>query len=380
MDNLIQDISEKKFKEAKHVLDERISDVVSRKLFEVKKSILAKISEAEVPIPRASPIPTPNQTNAAKGALRKELGIQKIIKDQGNQPSNWKEKTGGELPANPPRNPTLRQSKVERFAEETRAEKYAAKKAEWEAKEKPYKKEKMSDKRLEALKAKLGITTKKFSDDMKAKVAKIGQHAYGSLEETYVIKHKKTKEVLSRHDDYDKAKDEHNGLGKGKENYGVYKTRKVDSSLRNRNKGSAGGWAENMSESTDYMKRRKSMDAMPKLVRPKPTKVDAAKTDYMKRRKAMSEEELQEASFKIVKARVRGGKIQRRKKVSTRPGYTFRGGKLVRMSPAERRKRKMGARRGKIKRRSKMNRANMKRARSNRKRNALGLNRKPGKR
>ena len=315
MNDLIQAISEKRFEEARHVLDERISDVVSRKLFEIKKSILAKISEADVPIPRPSPTPTPNQTNAAKGSLRKELGIQKIIKDQGNQPSNWKEKTGGELPANPPRNPTLRQSKVERFAEETRAEKYADKKAEWEAKEKPYKKQKVGDKRLDALKAKLGITTKKFDDDMHSKVAKVGQQARGSLE-----------------------------------------------------------------ESTDYMKRRKSMDAMPKLVRPKPTKVDAAKTDYMKRRKAMSEEELQEASFKIVRARVRGGKIQRRKKVSTRPGYTFRGGKLVRMSPSERRKRKMGARRGKIKRRSKMNRANMKRARSNRKRNALGLNRKSGRR
>jgi len=275
MNRLIQAISEKKYELAKNVLDERISDVVSRKLFEVKKSLLAKISEADVPIPRPSPIPTPNQTNAAKGAIRKELGIQKIIKDQGNSPSNWKEKTGGELPSNPPKNPTLRQSKVERFAEETRAEKYAAKKAAWEAKEKPYKKEKMSDKRLDALKAKLGITTKKFHDDIHSKVAKIGQYAQGSLEE---------------------------------------------------------------------------------------------------------EEDLQEASFKIVKARVRGGKIQRRKKVSTRPGYTFRGGKLVRMSPAERRRRKMGARRGKIKRRSKMNRANMKRARSNRKRNALGLNRKPGRR
>ena len=85
------------------------------------------------------------------------------------------------------------------------------------------------------------------------------------------------------------------------------------------------------------------------------------------------EEQLDEARVKIVKARIRGGKIQRRKKVSNVPGMTIRGGKLTRMSPAERRRRKMGQRRGKIKRRAKMNRALMKRQRSIRKRKALGL-------
>jgi hypothetical protein len=90
----------------------------------------------------------------------------------------------------------------------------------------------------------------------------------------------------------------------------------------------------------------------------------------------MSEEEkenLEEARINIVKARIRGGKIQRRKKVSNVPGMTLRSGKLKRMTPAERRNRKMGQRRGKIKRKAKMNRAIMKRQRSLRKRKALGL-------
>jgi len=82
---------------------------------------------------------------------------------------------------------------------------------------------------------------------------------------------------------------------------------------------------------------------------------------------------LDEANFKIVKARVRNGKIQRKKKVSTRPGYTMRGGKLVRMSSGERMKRKRGARKGKVKRKAKMARAMIKRKRSLRKRQSLGV-------
>lgn len=84
-------------------------------------------------------------------------------------------------------------------------------------------------------------------------------------------------------------------------------------------------------------------------------------------------EELDEARIKLIKARVRGGKIQRRKRVSNVPGMTLRGGQLKRMSAAERRRRKMGARKGKIKRRSKMSRALMKRRRSLQKRKSLGL-------
>lgn len=83
--------------------------------------------------------------------------------------------------------------------------------------------------------------------------------------------------------------------------------------------------------------------------------------------------ELSEGNFKIVKARVRGGKIQRKKKVSTRPGYTIRGGKLVRMSSKERQKRKMGARKGKVKRKAKAARSMIKRRRSMRKRQSLGV-------
>ena len=76
---------------------------------------------------------------------------------------------------------------------------------------------------------------------------------------------------------------------------------------------------------------------------------------------------------KLVKVRIRNGKIQRRKKVSNVPGMTFRGGKLIRMSPAERRKRKLGARKGKMKRRGKMAMIKRKRQMSIRKRERLGL-------
>lgn len=51
----------------------------------------------------------------------------------------------------------------------------------------------------------------------------------------YVIKHKKTKQVLNTHDDYATAKDEHEGLGNEKSEYGVYKQTKKDAALRNRN-------------------------------------------------------------------------------------------------------------------------------------------------
>lgn len=82
---------------------------------------------------------------------------------------------------------------------------------------------------------------------------------------------------------------------------------------------------------------------------------------------------IDEARINIVKARIRGGQIQRRKKISNVPGMTLRGGKLQRMSAAERRRRKMGARKAVRKRAPKMNRALMKRQRSLRKRKALGI-------
>lgn len=85
------------------------------------------------------------------------------------------------------------------------------------------------------------------------------------------------------------------------------------------------------------------------------------------------EEELDEARIKILKARVRGGKVQRRRKVSNVEGHKMVDGKLKRMSPAERRRRKLGQKRGKLKRRSKMRLALMKRKRSLRKRASIGL-------
>ncbi len=95
-----------------------------------------------------------------------------------------------------------------------------------------------------------------------------------------------------------------------------------------------------------------------------------AVADYMENEK----EELDEATrIKIVKARIRNGQIQRRKKISNVPGYTLRSGKMTRMTAAERRRRKLGAKRAKIKKRGKMTRILMKRKRSLQKRQRLGL-------
>jgi hypothetical protein len=76
---------------------------------------------------------------------------------------------------------------------------------------------------------------------------------------------------------------------------------------------------------------------------------------------------------KLVKARVRGGKVQRRKVVSGVKGYTIRGGKLTRMSSAERLRRRISQRKAKVKRRAKLARALIKRKRSLRRRQSLGL-------
>lgn len=76
---------------------------------------------------------------------------------------------------------------------------------------------------------------------------------------------------------------------------------------------------------------------------------------------------------KLVRIRIRAGKIQRRKKFSSVPGYTIRGGRVVRMSSQERRHRKMGARRAKIKMRGKKSQILRKRKVSLRKRKAMGI-------
>ena len=90
-------------------------------------------------------------------------------------------------------------------------------------------------------------------------------------------------------------------------------------------------------------------------------------------------EELDEANVqkmgrtKLVRIRIRGGKVQRRKKFSSVKGYTIRGGKLTRMSSLERRHRKMAARKSKFKRRAKLSQSLRKRRMSLRKRKAMGI-------
>jgi hypothetical protein len=76
---------------------------------------------------------------------------------------------------------------------------------------------------------------------------------------------------------------------------------------------------------------------------------------------------------KLIRVRFRGGKVQRRVKKSAVPGFTIRGGRLIRMAPQERRNRRMAARRSKFKRRSKLRQALRKRQISIRKRKAMGL-------
>ena len=78
---------------------------------------------------------------------------------------------------------------------------------------------------------------------------------------------------------------------------------------------------------------------------------------------------LAEAGNRInIDNRVRGGKVQRRKRVSGRDGYTVRDGKLTRMSPEERRNRHRSQVKGARKRRGKNAQANRNRKISMRKR------------
>lgn len=76
---------------------------------------------------------------------------------------------------------------------------------------------------------------------------------------------------------------------------------------------------------------------------------------------------------KLVRVRIRAGKVQRRKKLSAVKGYTIRGGRMVRMPAQERMHRKMAARRSKYKRRAKLRQSLRKRKISLRRRHAMGL-------
>lgn len=77
--------------------------------------------------------------------------------------------------------------------------------------------------------------------------------------------------------------------------------------------------------------------------------------------------------LKLIRLRIRGGKVQRRKRFSNVKGYTLRHGHLLRMSQLEKRHRKMGARRAKIKRRAEKYRILRNLRRSLRRRHAIGL-------
>ena len=70
-----------------------------------------------------------------------------------------------------------------------------------------------------------------YAEKLSAKANALKEEA----ETNYVIKHKKTKQVLNTHSDYATAKDEHEGLGADKHEYGIYKQTKKDAALRNRN-------------------------------------------------------------------------------------------------------------------------------------------------
>lgn len=76
---------------------------------------------------------------------------------------------------------------------------------------------------------------------------------------------------------------------------------------------------------------------------------------------------------KLIRVRVRKGKIQRRIKKSAVKGFTIRGGKLKRITPQEHRHHVMAAKRSKFKRRAKQALSMRKRQRSILKRKAMGL-------
>ena len=82
--------------------------------------------------------------------------------------------------------------------------------------------------------------------------------------------------------------------------------------------------------------------------------------------------ELEEATFKRVN-RVRGGKVQRRKKVADKPGYKIKDGKVVRMKASERLKRKRGAKKASRKRKAKKSQIKRATKKSMRRRKARGL-------
>lgn len=82
---------------------------------------------------------------------------------------------------------------------------------------------------------------------------------------------------------------------------------------------------------------------------------------------------LKQGRMMIIRRRIRNGKMQRNVKRSTQKGFTIRGGKVTRISAAQRIKMKISQKRGARKRKVKMASSLRKRRISIKKRTALGL-------
>lgn len=92
----------------------------------------------------------------------------------------------------------------------------------------------------------------------------------------------------------------------------------------------------------------------------------------MLRFKEFIKEDLDEANLAKVN-RIRGGKVQRRKLISMRPGYRVQAGKLIRMTSIERRKRHLAQVKAARKRKPMIARILRKRAVSLKRRKSAGI-------
>jgi hypothetical protein len=184
----------------------------------------------------------------------------------------------------------------------------------------------------------------KFEKKLHDEAEKGKKKADGSLEEMR----------NSSYSMYLAIKDKHSGPKRVPESERKYKEQQEKEKAEDQ----ASKWGKAFAGDSQKKQRKAAADEHEKLRR-----------SFAKEENSIEEDSLDEAGpTRIIRARIRNGKLQRRKKVATRPGYTIRGGKLVRMSPAERRKRKLGARKGKMKRRAKAAISNRKRAISLKKR------------
>jgi hypothetical protein len=199
-------------------------------------------------------------------------------------------------------------------------------------------------------------------------------------EHSFVLKDKKTKEVVGTYKTMEDAASARTKKGGTKETHGIYKQRHAGA-LKNRmseeaSEESSMARSELQAITKDAkiimskIKGNKELEAWTQSKITKAADYMNAVADYMEGDK---EETLEESRVNIVNLRVRGGKIQRRQKVSGVPGMTFRGGKLERMSAAERRRRKLGAMKAARKSKAKKSQTLRKRKMSLMKRQRLGL-------